>query len=280
MKISFLIKRIVNNFNLNLVIYGFLIYTVLKFTIISIDLNVQLINALICFGIYFILEDKKLNINHNKTQLCSGIFIFLLNFFRSFFLYGPDDKYYYLMLPIGIFSLVLISNFGDKKVLFNPIFLISILLPLRRVFFYIFNPLLLPLTKYLTWLSLSLLGIEGIIKDYSIHINDVTLVISNGCAGTNNLFFSISTFLIYSFIFRLREKNNFNKVAIFTIIFPIFINLFRNTFLGYVITLDNIFKDDIFYLFHDSIGSLFFDLITLFVMSKFYFRLLNKELKN
>ena len=171
---------------------------------ISSDPIIQLLNALLCIGIFFDVEDRNQKFDIRKRINIStfiGFVLFLLTIIRSFILTNVQDKYYYFLLPIGIISISLIGNkyLGNK--FFRNIILISLLLPLRRVFFFLANPVLLFITKYLTWLLLFCLGSEPNLIGRSIFIGGSELVISDGCGGSDNLYFAISSVVIYTIIF-------------------------------------------------------------------------------
>ena len=248
---------------------------------ISSDPIIQLLNALLCIGIFFDVEDRNQKFDIRKRINIStfiGFVLFLLTIIRSFILTNVQDKYYYFLLPIGIISISLIGNkyLGNK--FFRNIILISLLLPLRRVFFLLANPVLLFITKYLTWLLLFCLGSEPNLIGRSIFIGGSELVISDGCGGSDNLYFAISSVVIYTIIFRLRSKINQILISFTTIIIPIITNVIRNTSLALIITLEDTYRDKLFSFFHESYGSLIFSLISLFIISFVYFKLLNKEL--
>ena len=58
---------------------------------------------------------------------------------RSFILNNVDEKYYYLNLPIGIFFFIVILKPFKEFIHLKKIFIISLLLPLRRLFFELAN---------------------------------------------------------------------------------------------------------------------------------------------
>ncbi len=207
-----------------------------------------------------------------------GLVLFLITIIRSFILTNIEDKYYYFLLPLGIISISLIGNkyLGNK--FFRNIILISLLLPFRRLFFFLANAVLLFITKYLTWFLLFCLGLEPNLIGRSIFIGGSELVISDGCGGSDNLYFAISAVIIYTIIFSLR--NNIHRLFIFftTIIIPIVTNVIRNTSLALIITIEDSYRDKFFNFFHDSYGSLIFSLMSLFIISFVYLKLLNKEL--
>ena len=267
--------------NFKQLIIIFLLWNSFKLFQISSDPIIQLLNALLCIGIFFDIEDRNQFFDIRKKinfTTFVGLVLFLITIIRSFTLTNVEDKYYYFLLPIGIISISFIGNnyLGNK--FFRNIIFISLLLPLRRIFFFLANPILLFITKYLTWLLLFCLGAEPNLIGRSILIGRSELVISDGCGGADNLYFAINAVVIYAIIFSL--KKNINQLFIFliTIIIPIMTNVIRNTSLALIINLDINIRDKMFTFFHDSYGSLIFSLISLSIISYFYFNLLNKEL--
>ena len=86
---------------------------------ISSDPIIQLLNALLCIGIFFDIEDRNQKFYIRKRINIStfiGLVLFLLTIIRSFILTNVQDKYYYFLLPIGIISISLIGNkyLGNK----------------------------------------------------------------------------------------------------------------------------------------------------------------------
>ncbi len=257
-------------------------WNIYKLFVIGSDPIIQFLNILLSCGIYFEIEDKKFEINIKRNRrifLYLGIILFVITILRSFFLNSPIDKYYYLLLPCGITSISLMGKSPNQLISLKKIILVSSLLPLRRIFFYCFNPLLLFLTKYLTWFFLIVLGNNPILIGNSIFIGGSELVISEGCGGADNMFFAISSILIYKLIFSLRNKIYMRIIYCLAFFIPLIVNVIRNTLLALIITISSNFKDKLFYFFHDSFGSLFFSFISLAFISYIYFNFLDRELK-
>ena len=226
-------------FNIKYYVFLFLIWNIFKLFQIKADPIIQLLNSLLTLGIYFDIEDKDIQLNIKSRSFFTGILLFLIVFIRSFLLNTVSDKFYYLLLPFGIFSICLLAKNLRQIKYFRNIILISLLLPFRRVFFYIFNPILLSLTKYFTFFSLFSLGVDPVLINRSIYLGYFELVISDGCGGADNMYFVISTVIIYFLNFRLRNKINLTIIFLITFIVPLFTNIFRNTLLALIIKLDN-----------------------------------------
>ena len=103
-------------------------------------------------------------------------------------------------------------------------------------------------------------------------------MVSDGCGGTDNLYFVISAVIIYKIIFSLKRYKHKLFIYFMTLIIPILTNTIRNTLLALIITLNINIRDKMFNFFHDSYGSLIFSLVSLSLISWFYFKLLDKEL--
>ncbi len=270
-----------NFFNIKLIIYTFLLWNIFKLFHINADPIIQLLNVLLSFGMYFDIEDKDLIIerrNKLNKNLFLGLLLFIIIVIRSFYLVDVSDKFYYLLLPFGISAISLIgkSSFGLNP--FRNIIFISFLLPLRRIFFFLINPVLLFITKYLTFFTLLCLGTESNLINRSIFIGGSELVISDGCGGADNMFFAICSVIIYKIIFSLKNATNKLFICLITFIVPTLINVIRNSLLALVINLETNSRDNIFAFLHDSYGSLIFNFISLLIISYFYFKLLNQEL--
>ena len=200
--ISNILKK---DFSYNFIIYLFLIWNVIKLFLINSDPIVQVLNLLVSGGIYFYIEDLKLEIRNKKSfTFFLGLVVLFLTIIRSFLLNSVEDKYYYFNLSFSIFALILIFKSSNKFFDLRNIFLLSLLLPLRRVFFELSINFGMSLTKYLTWFVLFIIGKNPIPYKNSLFVNDVQIRILSGCAGADNLYFVLSTLVIYMFIFGLR----------------------------------------------------------------------------
>jgi len=267
--------------SVNFLIYSFLIWNLIKLFLINSDPIIQVLNLLISIGIYFNIEDQKLEIkNKKRLSLLLGLACFSLVIIKSFALNSVEDKYYYFNLPLGIFAIILIIRPFREFFHLRSIFIISLLLPLRRLFFPIGNYFLHPLTKYFTWFVLSALGKNPIPNGQSLYIDETQILILRGCAGADNLFFVMAAIVIYMSIFRLRIKSNILLISFFSIIISFSVNIFRNSTIGLVASSKSYFKDSLYYFLHNSFGSLLFSFISLTLISLIYFKLLDKELNN
>ena len=172
----------------NLIIYLFLFWNAIKLFLINSDPKIQVLNLLIFLGIHFSIEDQKLEIRNKKSFTfllgLAGLFLIII---RSLLLNSIEDKYYYFNLPLGIFALILILKSTNKFFYLRNILFLSLILPVRRAFFELSIIFLMPLTKYLTWIVLYIIGVNPIINNNSLFINDVEVQILRGCAGADNL---------------------------------------------------------------------------------------------
>lgn len=269
-----------NNFSYNLIIYFFLLWNAIKLFLINSDPIIQILNLLLSIGIYFSIEDIKLEIKNKKRfSFFVGLISLSLIIIRSCLLNSVEDIYYYFNLPFGIFALVITLKPFNQLIQLKNILLLSLLLPLRRLFYAIFINLFVPLTKYFTWFVLFILGKNPVFyNNKSLLIDNVEINISNGCAGVDNLYFVLSAGIIYMLIFRLKNKFNILLFSIFSALISIFINIFRNTLIALVVSSNKVYKDNLFYFLHDSYGSLLFSFISVTIVSLFYFKLLESEL--
>ena len=269
-----------NNFSYNLIIYFFLLWNAIKLFLINSDPIIQILNLLLSIGIYFSIEDIQLEIKNKKRfSFFVGLISLSLIIIRSCLLNSVEDKYYYFNLPFGIFALVITLKPLNQLIQLKNILLLSLLLPLRRLFYAIFINLFVPLTKYFTWFVLFILGKNPVFyNNESLLIDNVEINISNGCAGVDNLYFVLSAGIIYMLIFRLKNKFNILLFSIFSALISIFINIFRNTLIALVVSSNKVYKDNLFYFLHDSYGSLLFSFISVTIVSLFYFKLLEREL--
>ena len=62
----------------------------------------------------------------------------------------------------------------------------------------------------LTWFMLFSIGKKPILDGENIFIGDHQLVVSEGCLGSDNLYFVLTTLLIYFCVFRLRKFKKYS----------------------------------------------------------------------
>ena len=172
---------------------------------------------------------------------------------------------------MAFLHLIIIFKPFNKLFELRNILLISLLLPFRKLFYSISINFLVPLTKYLTLFALFILGKDPISYKKSLIIDDIEIRILNGCAGADNLYFVLSTGIIYMLIFRLKDKLNILFFSIFSILVSISINIFRNTLIALVLSSNKLYKDSVFHFLHDSYGSLLFSFISVTIISMLYF---------
>ena len=275
-----LVEKVKSKFsNCIYLIYLFLIWNSIKLFLINADPIIQILNLLLSMGIYFCIEDKKLQIKgKRKINFIVGVVGLFFTVLRSFMLNNVEDKYYYLNLPIVIFFFVIILKPFNEFIHLKKILIISLLLPLRRLFFSIANYIFAFLIPPLTWFVLFSLGKNPILDGQNIFIGDHHFILSKGCLGADNLYFVLSSLIIYSCIFRLRRIPNIGIISLLSIIVSVIINTFRNAILAIVLSSEINYKEEIFYFLHESYGSLFFSLLSVLIISFLYFKLLNKEL--
>ena len=125
-----------------------------------------------------------------------------------------------------------------------------------------------------------MLGKSPISSVQSLFIDGVEIRILKGCAGADNLFFVLSTVIIYMLMFRLTVKFNIIFICISSVLVSIVINVSRNSLISLIVSSKNSYKDSLYIFLHNSYGSLFFSFISVTIISLIYFRLLNKELKH
>ena len=103
------------NFSLNFkhLIIVFILWNFFKLFTINSDPIIQLLNALLCIGMFFDIEDRNEEFDIRKKINFStfiGLVLFLITIIRSFILTNVEDKYYYFLLPLGIISISLLTN--------------------------------------------------------------------------------------------------------------------------------------------------------------------------
>ncbi len=274
------VKQFINSSNLY--IFSFLGFNAFKLYQISADYRIQLLNLLLSLGIIILLEDRNKKIEFFRQDKgiirYLGISLLIAILARSSFLKTVEDKFYYLLLPSGIFSILLFLYESEDINLYKNVVSISLLLPFRRAFVFLLNFLLLPLTKYFTWIILFSMGKEPILIGESIFINQSELIIGEACLGADNLFFVICTTYIFFMMFKLKTLRNIRLITLLTIVVPVLMNILRNVLLALIVSIETNYKDDMFNFFHDSYGGLLFSLISVSIVSKVYISLLNSEL--
>ena len=257
-------------------------WQILLIFLVSKNLQLQIFNLLILAGLYFCWEDKIES--HNPIKINKNTFIFSLVIILSVLIRGiysvsDQDIFPYLTIPLLNISLIILYD-GLKS--FNKnlgIIFISFLVPMRFIFMNITERFLVPFTSNLTWLNLQILGINSNITNNIIYFEKKGIRIADGCTGADQIFFGISTFIIFCTLFPLVSKLYNLIMILISIVTPFIENTLRLSLLAIINSLDYENSGRLFTFFHTSYGSIIFTSFTIIVLSKSYFEFFKNENK-
>ncbi|MCP9929798.1 archaeosortase/exosortase family protein [Cyanobium sp. AMD-g] len=252
--------------------------SILWFTHQTLDL--QIFNLLLWLGVFITLEDQLHNL-WPKPSPASFIFgslvlAFLLSL--SPWLINEQDGYIkYLIFPVILVALALLSRPAGNWQLFKKPLLISLLLPLSGAIEILTSPILNRLTALLTWVFLYGLGFQSSLSGKQILLSSGGVTVETPCNGVEQLVFSMSMIVIFHFVFPLDNRSNLLKALIGAILTAVLINVLRITLLAYLTTWPNKSGIPAFDFFHGT-GGLLFSLVAAFLAGWIYLTLLDREL--
>jgi exosortase/archaeosortase family protein len=240
----------------------------------------QIFNLLLWLGILIALEDQLPNLwpKPCPASFFSGALVLALLLSLSSWIINEQDGYAkYLLLPIIVFALALLSRpVGNWQLFKNPL-LISLLLPLSGAIEVLSSPVLNRLTALLTWSFLYGLGFQTILSGKQILLSSGGVTVETPCNGVEQLIFSVSIIVIFQLIFPLEKRSNLLKALIGAILTAVAINVLRIALLAYLTTWPNKSGMPAFDFFHGT-GGLLFSLVAASLAGWIYITLLDREL--
>ena len=242
--------------------------------------HLQVFNLLLWLGILISLEDQLPNLwpKPSPGSFFAGALILACLLSLSPWMFNEQDGYAkYLLLPIIIFALALLSRpVGNWQLFKNPL-LISLLLPLSGAIGALSSPFLERLTALLAWSFLYGLGFQTTLSSEKVLLGSGGVHIGDACNGNEQLIFSVSMVVIFQLIFPLKNRWNILAAIIGAILSAVAINTLRIVILAYLTTWPNKISKPAFALAHGH-GALLFSLVAAAIAGWIYLILLDREI--
>jgi exosortase/archaeosortase family protein len=243
------------------------------------SLELQTFNLLLWLGILIALEDQLSNLwpKPSQASFFAGALILALLLSLSPWMINEQDGYVkYLLLPVIVVSMALLSRpLGNLQLFKNPL-LIAMLLPLSGSIEVVTSPILNRLTALLTWTLLYGLGFQATLSGKEVSLPSGGVQVETPCNGVEQLIFSVSIIIIFQLIFPLQKGFNIHKALIGATLSAIALNVLRIAFLAYLTTWPNRSGMPAFDFFHGH-GGLLFSLVASAVACWLYVTLLHSE---
>ena len=243
-------------------------------------LDWQIFNLLLWLGILIALEDQLPNLwpQPCPASFFSGALVLALLLSLSPWLINEQDGYVkYLLLPVIVIALALLSRPAGNLQLFKNSLLISLLLPLSGAFEVLSSPVLNRLTAFLAWAFLYGLGFQTILSDKKVLLDSGGVIVATPCNGVQQLIFSVSIIVIFQLVFPLKKRSNLLMALIGAILTAVVTNVLRIALLAYLTTWPSNRGQPVFDFFHGT-GGLLFSLVAASLAGWIYITLLEREL--
>jgi hypothetical protein len=178
------------------------------------NLDLQIFNLLLWLGIIISLEDQLPNLwpNPSPVSFFSGSLVLALLLSLSPWFINEQEGYAkYLLLPVIVFALALLSRPVRNLQLFKAPLLISLLLPLSGAIEVLTSPVLNRLTALLTWTFLYGIGFQSSLSGKQILLSSGGVTVETPCNGVEQLIFSVGMIVIFQLVFPLVNRSNLLK---------------------------------------------------------------------
>jgi exosortase/archaeosortase family protein len=242
-------------------------------------LELQTFNLLLWLGILFSLEDQLSNLwpKPSPASFFAGSLILALLLSLSPWMINEQDGYAkYLLLPVIVASMSLLTRpLGDLQLFKNPL-LIAMLLPLSGSIEVVTSPVLNRLTALLTWILLYGLGFQTTLSGKQVSLQSGGVSVETPCNGVEQLIFSVSIIIIFQLVFPLQKRLNIYAALIGATLSAITLNVLRIALLSYLTTWPNRSGMAVFDFFHGT-GGLLFSLVASAIACWIYLALLHRE---
>jgi exosortase/archaeosortase family protein len=134
------------------------------------------------------------------------------------------------------------------------------------------------LSAFFTWLLLYGLGLKATVSGQKVLMGSGGVDVYPGCAGLDQITFSLFIIIIFLIIFPLRKRRNILAVLTLSVPIAVLCNVVRLALLAYFTSWANGAGMGLFDFFHESHGSLIFSLISGSFVGYLYLLTLDREL--
>lgn len=248
--------------------------------------NNQCINLLLWLGMLISLEDRLplLWPKPSKTSAFAGFLLVTLVLIRGSSIVHHYDKFSPLALPFIALGLCLLNRpLGDWKLFHQPL-AIAFLGPAFTLIGYFLvwslGSIMPNLSAFFTWLLLYGLGHKATVSGQKVLIGSGGIDVYQGCAGLDQIKFSLLIIAIFLIVFPLRKGSNIFLVLVASAPIAITCNVARLALLAYFSSWVNGQGMRLFDFFHESHGSLIFSMISASLVGYLYLKVLVRELLN
>ena len=279
--------NLLNNFNSfqKIILLSAYLLTINIYSYKNSDINFALISFyIICWlGIFYEINSNKFNIvsNNNRYSLPYLIGIVLITLFsiKSILTNNLNDKFLFISI---LFSTIILNIFtyDSLNILKNKRIIIFGFMQSLHYFLMPFLTISLQIiTSKISNFYLNLIGINSY-QDYIFIVNKPNIIeVNTGCSGYDQIFFSITSFIILYQILPLNKKLNLSKLTLLSVFLPIFLNSLRIFLLSLFIFSKSSNGKLLFDFFHESYGSLIFSGFSVYFCGKYYLHLISNESK-
>ena len=250
---------------------------------VSNGLQFQIYNLLILLGLWLVWEEK---IEKNQAKRISkitfslSIAIITTTLIKGAYIDSINDIFFYLTIPfLNVGLILLYEGIMFFKRNLGLLFLASFV-PLREILLIPFEKLLVPLTSNITWFSLKMIGINANITDNIIFFERRGISVEDGCSGADQIIFGVSLLMIFYILFPISKKLYLYILVSLTIIISFIENCMRISLLSLINSYEGLNSDKLFDFFHNSYGSLIFTSLTCFLISKSYYEIYKREIRD
>jgi len=243
--------------------------------------TIQALNLLLWIGVWLAIEDHGPRLLPRPSGISSfaGVLFIALTLVRGVWVSNDQDHFAYLLLPLLVFSLALLNRPPSQWHIFWKPLIIATLLPLSRLITNgLLAPLLVQLTAKLTWTLLYALGFRAFLHGAEVQLGSGGVLVAGGCAGTEQLNFTVSVVVIFLLVFPLERFLHIALVIAASIVGAVLVNGVRIALLAYFTSWPNQVGMPAFHFLHDSYGSLLFSLVAVSIVGWIYLKLLDREL--
>ena len=241
---------------------------------LRLSLYDQILNLMISFGIFYHYLENKIKADKyvNLFQLGIAFTILMGVFYRSLWLH-IGDNFVYLIFPLLLFILVLLSNNISFISIYSRPITLSLLFPVSKFLFIPLAILINPFSTFFTWLLLNAFGFSSVMKGQEIFYNNSGVNITFSCSGSGQIIFCLIAMIIFNYFFPLKSNSLLLIQLFISSIFTFIANVFRLFLLTIFSNTANVEGFSIFDYLHGGNGGLLFSFFSILCSCELYKRL-------
>jgi len=244
----------------------------------------QCTNLLLWLGILLALEDELPSLwpRPSKFSAFLGGLILIITVVRGSVPIHQYDKFLSLSLPFMALGLCLLNRpIGEWKLFRKPLaiaYLWQAFTPIGFLLGWSLSNILPNLSAFFTWLLLYGLGLKATVSGQKVLMGSGGVDVYLGCAGLEQITFSLFIIVIFLIVFPLRKRRNIFALLALSVPIAVLCNVVRLALLAYFTSWADGAGMGLFDFFHESHGSLIFSLISGSFVGYLYLLTLDREL--